>query len=88
MEYILSDFFAARGYDPKLVPMYAQMLVGMVAMTGQWWLDARKPKMEEVAAHLHQPGLERVVAAGDQAADLQRGGQARPVERARGDPPG
>ena len=52
VEYILSDFFAARGYDPKLVPMYAQMLVGMVAMTGQWWLDARKPKMEEVAAHL------------------------------------
>jgi hypothetical protein len=24
----------------------------MVAMTGQWWLDARKPKLEEVAAHL------------------------------------
>jgi Tetracyclin repressor-like, C-terminal domain len=52
VEYILSDFFAARGYDSKLVPMYAQMLVGMVAMTGQWWLDARKPKLEEVAAHL------------------------------------
>jgi AcrR family transcriptional regulator len=52
VEYILSDFFAARGYDTKLVPMYAQMLVGMVAMTGQWWLDARKPKLEEVAAHL------------------------------------
>ena len=32
--------------------MYAQMLVGMVAFTGQWWLDARKPKLEEVAAHL------------------------------------
>ena len=31
----------------ELVPMYAQMLVGMVA---QWWLDARKPKME-VAVH-------------------------------------
>jgi len=28
------------------------MLVGMVAFTGQWWLDARKPKLEEVAAHL------------------------------------
>ena len=42
----------ARGYDPKLAPMYAQMLVGMVAFTGQWWLDARKPKLEEVAAHL------------------------------------
>jgi hypothetical protein len=32
--------------------MYAQMLVGMVAMTGQWWLEVRKPKREEVAAHL------------------------------------
>ena len=52
VEYILGDFFAARGYDPKLAPMYAQMLVGMVALTGQWWLDARKPKLEEVAAHL------------------------------------
>ncbi len=43
---------ADRGYDQKLAPMYAQMLVGMVAMTGQWWLDVRKPKVEVVAAHL------------------------------------
>ena len=33
-------------------PLYAQMLVGMVAFTGQWWLDARKPGLEEVAANL------------------------------------
>jgi AcrR family transcriptional regulator len=52
VEYILSDFFRERGYDQKLAPMYAQMLVGMVAVTGQWWLDARKPKVEVVAAHL------------------------------------
>jgi hypothetical protein len=52
VEYILGDVLAARGYDPKHAPMYAQMLVGMVAFTGQWWLDARKPKLEEVAAHL------------------------------------
>ncbi len=52
MEYILGDFFRDRGYDAKLAPMYAQMLVGMVAVTGQWWLDARKPKVEVVAAHL------------------------------------
>jgi hypothetical protein len=32
--------------------MYAQMFVGMVAFTGQWWLDARKPRLEEVAANL------------------------------------
>jgi AcrR family transcriptional regulator len=54
VEYILGDEFAERGYDPKLAPMYAQMLVGMVAFTGQWWLDERKPGLvlEEVAAHL------------------------------------
>src|SRR5580698_8724473 len=52
VEYILGDVLAARGYDPKHAPMYAQMLVGMVAFTGQWWLDARKPKLGEVAAHL------------------------------------
>jgi AcrR family transcriptional regulator len=52
VEYILGDVLKARGYDPKHAPMYAQMLVGMVAFTGQWWLDARKPKLEEVAAHL------------------------------------
>ena len=43
VEYLLGDVLAERGYDPKLAPMYAQMLVGMVAFTGQWWLDARKP---------------------------------------------
>jgi AcrR family transcriptional regulator len=52
VEYILGDVLKGRGYDPKLAPMYAQMLVGMVAFTGQWWLDARKPELEVVAAHL------------------------------------
>jgi AcrR family transcriptional regulator len=52
VEYILADFLSSRGQDPKLAPMYAQMVVGMVAFTGQWWLDARKPKLEEVAANL------------------------------------
>jgi hypothetical protein len=32
--------------------MYAQMLVGMVSTTGQWWLDTRKPAKDIVAAHL------------------------------------
>ena len=32
--------------------VYSQALVGMVALTGQWWLDTRKPKKAEVAAHL------------------------------------
>jgi AcrR family transcriptional regulator len=52
VEYTLGDVLKARGYDPSFAPVYAQMLVGMVAFTGQWWLDARKLELEEVAAHL------------------------------------
>jgi AcrR family transcriptional regulator len=52
VEYVLAHEFDERGYDDKLAPLYAQALVGMVALTGQWWLDARKPKRDEVAAHL------------------------------------
>jgi AcrR family transcriptional regulator len=52
VEYILADVLKVRGYDPKFAPVYSQMLVGMVAFAGQWWLDVRKPKLEEMAAHL------------------------------------
>ena len=52
VEGILVDEFKRRGLDPKTAPMYAQMLVGMVALTGQWWLGERRPKKAEVAAHL------------------------------------
>ena len=52
VEHIMVNQFKERGFDPKFAPMYAQMLVGMVALTGQWWLDARKPQKADVAAHL------------------------------------
>jgi AcrR family transcriptional regulator len=52
VEHIMVNQFKSRGFDPKFAPMYAQMLVGMVALTGQWWLDARRPKKADVAAHL------------------------------------
>jgi len=52
VEHIMVNQFKERGFDPTFAPMYAQMLVGMVALTGQWWLDARKPKKADVAAHL------------------------------------
>ncbi len=52
VEDILGLEFKSRGFDPRLAPMYSQMLVGMVALTGQWWLEVRKPQKAEVAAHL------------------------------------
>ncbi len=52
VEHILAGEFKARGFDTTYAPMYAQMLVGMVGTTGQWWLDARKPEKDVVAAHL------------------------------------
>ncbi|TDC63352.1 TetR/AcrR family transcriptional regulator [Streptomyces hainanensis] len=52
VEDILGVEFKGRGFDAKLAPMYSQALVGMVALTGQWWLNVRKPQKAEVAAHL------------------------------------
>ncbi|GAB3295032.1 TetR family transcriptional regulator [Epidermidibacterium keratini] len=52
VEHILDRSFKAGGYETKLAALYSQALVGMVVMTGQWWLEARKPKKDVVAAHL------------------------------------
>lgn len=52
VEHLLGDQFKKRGLNPKFSPVYAQMLVGMVALTGQHWLDSRRFKKDEVAAHL------------------------------------
>ena len=52
VEGLLVTEFKRHGLEAKTAPMYAQMLVGMIALTGLWWLNARKPKKSEVAAHL------------------------------------
>lgn len=52
VEHILGAEFKSRGYDPKLAELYSQALVGMVALTGRWWLDVRKPRRDVVAGHL------------------------------------
>ncbi len=52
VEYILEGQFKARGFETELAGLYSQALVGMVALTGQWWLEVRKPGKHEVAAHL------------------------------------
>jgi AcrR family transcriptional regulator len=52
LEPIVANMLKTRGFDPKLAPIYSHSLAGMVVLTGQWWLDARKPRREVVAAHL------------------------------------
>ena len=52
VEYVLAQEFGSRGYDAELAPLYSQALCGMIALVGQWWLDAGTPAKEEVAAQL------------------------------------
>lgn len=52
VEGLLAMQFSKRGLDPEVAPIYSQMLVGMVALTGQHWADERKPEKRVVAAHL------------------------------------
>jgi AcrR family transcriptional regulator len=86
VEYTLRDVLAARGHDPRNAPMYAQMLVGMVTFTGQWWLDARKPKLEEVAAHLVNlawNGLHELEVKPRISTEVAQSQRARPTTKTR-----
>ena len=49
---VFAATFKEAGYDPKIAPLYAHALVGMVTFVGQWWTETRKPSVEKVAAHL------------------------------------
>lgn len=51
-ESLLADEFSGRGYDPSLAPLYARALVGMVALVGEWWLEAGEPDRKTVAVHM------------------------------------
>jgi len=49
----MADFLKSRGRDPKLAPMYSQMMVGMVAFHRPVVARTRaSPKLEQVAANL------------------------------------
>ncbi len=53
VEALLAAEFHRRRLDAKAAAIYAQMLVGMVALTGQWWLENRRRFTKaQVAAHL------------------------------------
>jgi AcrR family transcriptional regulator len=51
-EELLIGEFDHRGFDEETAPMYARMLVGAVALVGEWWLDHRTMPREDVAAHV------------------------------------
>ena len=52
VEHILVEEFRPRDLDPAMAPLYSRALVGMVALVGQWWLEAGRPRRDDVAAHL------------------------------------
>lgn len=52
VEEILATQLRLHRYPARDATLYAQMLVGMVAYTGQWWLETRKPAKEIVAARM------------------------------------
>jgi AcrR family transcriptional regulator len=51
-ERLLVEQFADRGFDEETAPMYALMLVGAVALVGEWWLEHRTLPRDQVAAHV------------------------------------
>jgi len=52
VEDILAAEFSRLALDPQFAGLYAQALVGLVAMTGQQWLENRQPDRLVVARHL------------------------------------
>lgn len=51
-EGLLERQLVPRGYNAKMAPVLARALVGMVALTAQWWLDAGSPPRSEVTSNL------------------------------------
>ncbi|MEM7134999.1 MAG: TetR/AcrR family transcriptional regulator [Myxococcota bacterium] len=49
---VFAKDFKRAGFDPKVAPIYAHALIGMVTMVGQWWSQVRKPPVETVASHI------------------------------------
>ena len=44
VEHIIAEQFKRSDFDATWSPLYAQMLVGLIAQVGQWWLDDRRMK--------------------------------------------
>ncbi|MDO5721479.1 MAG: TetR/AcrR family transcriptional regulator [Actinomycetaceae bacterium] len=52
VEHLLAERFALAHIDAKWAPLYAQMLVGLIAQVGLWWVEERTFSKEVVAAHV------------------------------------
>ena len=53
IEGALASAMTASDLDAHYAPIYAQMIVGMCAMTGDWWLEhGDEYRLSEVAAHM------------------------------------
>lgn len=52
IEHILKKTFKQHGIPTKSAPYYAQMLVGTIVFTGQYWANHRKASKEQLAAYI------------------------------------
>lgn len=52
VEDLLAEPLRRHGYNVRFAPIYAQALVGMVAMAGGYWIEDGELTKREVAAHL------------------------------------
>ncbi|MDF8266511.1 TetR/AcrR family transcriptional regulator [Luteipulveratus flavus] len=53
IEQALAATFTKNKLDTRTAPVYAQMLLGAIALTGEWWLESgRRIKKAELAAHM------------------------------------
>lgn len=88
VEHLLAREFRRSGYSTSAAPLYAQMLVGMIALTGQWWLETRSPRKDEVAAHLVNlawnglRGLDKKPALSSRSRNRGTASSAEPTESA------
>lgn len=52
VEQMLRETFRDKGFDAEAAPMYARMLIGAVALVGEWWLEDGKRNRDVVVAHI------------------------------------
>ncbi|WP_243757600.1 TetR/AcrR family transcriptional regulator [Allobranchiibius sp. GilTou38] len=53
VEELFEATFESHGFDPTPAPVYAQTLIGSIALTGVWWIHHEdRPDKEFVAAHI------------------------------------